>query len=101
MVTKTTVEAMCRAIAWSPDGALLGLGLGGRVGGSSSGGGKKKIRQLDGAHAILQADTLATVHQGRDSKQWIQDVKFSADGSTFAVGSHDNEVYLYDARGGR
>jgi WD40 repeat protein len=41
------------------------------------------------------------VHQGRDSKQWIQDVKFNADGTTFAVGSHDNIVYLYDARGGR
>ena len=41
------------------------------------------------------------VVQGRDSKQWIQEVKFSADGATFAVGSHDNIIYLYDARGGR
>lgn len=38
---------------------------------------------------------------GRDSKQWIQDVKFNATGNTFAVGSHDNVIYLYDARGGR
>jgi hypothetical protein len=28
-------------------------------------------------------------------------VKFSPDGTMFAVGSHDNVIYLYDARGGR
>ena len=81
-------------MSWSPDGTLLGVGFGGRVGGA-------EIRQKDGAHAILRADTLETVHQGRDSKQWIQEVKFNADGTTFAVGSHDNIIYLYDARGGR
>ncbi len=52
--------------------------------------------------ALDQAVVVAAMCvQGRDSKQWIQEVKFSADGATFAVGSHDNIIYLYDARGGR
>jgi len=40
------------------------------------------------------------VHKGHDAKEWIQDVKFSPDGATLAVGSHDNKVYLYDVAGG-
>lgn len=86
-------DCMMRAIAWSPDGTLLGVGMGGRVG-----RGKQK---KDGAHVILRSDTLDVVHEGRDSKEWIQEVKFSPDGSRFAVGSHDNKIYLYNARGNR
>jgi WD40 repeat protein len=44
---------------------------------------------------------LWCAQQGHVAKEWIQEVKFNADGSTFAVGSHDNKVYLYDVRGGR
>ena len=44
---------------------------------------------------------MEVIHSGRDSKEWISDVKFSPDSNTFAVGSHDNKIYLYDARGGR
>jgi WD40 repeat protein len=32
--------------------------------------------------------------------QWISDVKFSPDGATLAVGSHDNMIYLYDVQKG-
>jgi microtubule-associated protein-like 6 len=53
------------------------------------------------AHAVLSADSLDLVHAGRDSKEWIQDVKFSPDGSMFAVGSHDNKIRVYDTTGGR
>ena len=86
-------DCMMRAISWSPDGTLLGVGMGGRVG-----RGKQK---KDGAHMILRSDNLDVIHEGRDSKEWIQEVKFSPDGSRFAVGSHDNKIYLYNARGNR
>jgi len=83
-------DTMARAVAWSPDGAMLGVGLGGSVG-----RGKQK---KDGAFLILDAQSkgLPVIHEARDSKQWISDVKFSPDKSTFAVGSHDNKIYLYD-----
>ena len=44
---------------------------------------------------------MQVVHLGRDAKEQISDVRFSPDAQTFAVGSHDNNIYLYDARGGR
>ena len=31
-----------------------------------------------------------------DSKEWIEDLKFSPDSEYLAVGSHDNNVYIYD-----
>lgn len=37
------------------------------------------------------------VHSNRLSKQWIEVVKYSPDGSKLAVGSHDNKIYILDA----
>ncbi len=50
---------------------------------------------------VLRSDTMEVVHLGRDAKEQISEVRFSPDAATFAVGSHDNNIYLYDARGGR
>jgi WD40 repeat protein len=30
------------------------------------------------------------------SNEWIEDLKFSPDGTKLAVGSHDNFIYLFD-----
>lgn len=32
-----------------------------------------------------------------DSRHWIPDVKFSPDGKSFAVGSMDHKIYIYNA----
>merc|ERR1712159_58895 len=45
----------------------------------------------------LHAHDLSIFHEARDSREWISDAKFSPDGKTFAIGSHDNKIYLYDA----
>lgn len=97
MIAMTELDAMTRAVSWSPDGTLLGAGLGGRVGRRRTG----KTGKKDGGYVVVRADTMEVIAMGRDSKQWIQDVKFSPDGAMFGVGSHDNKIYLYDARGGR
>jgi len=36
------------------------------------------------------------VSRGQDSLREISDIKFSPDGATLAVASHDAKVYLYD-----
>merc|ERR1711865_809285 len=36
------------------------------------------------------------IHEDRKSKQWISDIKYSPDGFTLAIGSHDNTIYLHD-----
>ena len=69
---------------------MLGLGLGGSVG---RGKGKK-----DGSMIVLSTESLSLVHQVRDSRDWITECKFSPDGETFAIGSRDNKIYLYDVK---
>ena len=32
-----------------------------------------------------------------ESKEWIECMKYSPDGSKLAVGSHDNNIYVYDS----
>ena len=75
---------MSRAVAYSPDGTLIAVGIGGRVG-------RGKNRD-DGKWMILREVDLEKVHDARDSRQWISDIKFSPDGSILGVASHDNKV---------
>jgi len=35
----------------------------------------------------------------KDAKEWIEVVKYSPDGETLAVGSHDNAIYIYHVDG--
>jgi WD40 repeat protein len=84
-------DSYARALAWSPNGDILAVGLGGLT---SKGGKSRK----DGAFLILDAKTLEILHEGRDSKLWIRDVSFSPNGALLAVGSMDNNIYLYAVR---
>ena len=75
---------------FSPRGAKIVVGLGGRLGAKSATG------EHDGTILLLNAETLVEEARVTDSKKWISDVKFSPDGSTIAVASHDSHIYLYD-----
>lgn len=44
---------------------------------------------------IIDAKTMEIVAKGRDSKQWITDLKYSPDSSTFALSSADEKIYIY------
>jgi WD40 repeat protein/Ca2+-binding EF-hand superfamily protein len=88
MVKKIAVDTMVRAIDWSPDGATIGAGMGGNVG--------KGRQKKDGAMLVISVDSMSVIHQARDSREWISDVKFSPDGKSFAIGSNDNKIYVYD-----
>ena len=89
MLRKAQVDSPVRCLAWSPDGKRLLLGMGG----SSDG----KRRKKDGAFLMLNALTLAPLFEGRDARHWIRDCRYSPDGKTFAIGSTDQKIYLYDA----
>lgn len=86
---------MARACAYSPDGMYIAVGYGGRLG-------TKKGKNIeDGVVKVLRVDlqagvySLTQVAEIREAKQWISVIRFSPDGSTLAVGSRDNSIYLY------
>jgi len=87
-IKQVKLNEFARACAYSPDGTLIAVGLGGSVG--------RGKRKRDGAFKILNESDLSVVYEGHESKEWISDVKFSPDGVTLAIGSHDNVIYLHN-----
>jgi microtubule-associated protein-like 6 len=86
------LDTPCRAITYSPDGNNIAIGLGGRVG---HGRNKK-----DGVFMVLDSNDLKTIHEGRDTREWITDARYTPDGHTLAMASRDNSVYFYDVTNG-
>ena len=89
------LKGMARAVCMSPDASMIAVGFGGSVG-----CGKDK---MDGWVYIFDGDTkdsdfseLEEAFTMHHAKGWISDIKWSPDGSTIAVGSHDNKIYIYD-----
>jgi len=46
------------------------------------------------ASATALDNVIATKN---DSREWIEDMEYSPDGSKLAVGSHDNNIYIYNS----
>ena len=88
VLRQTRLDTIGRAIAYDPSGTKIVVGLGGRVG--------RGRQKKDGAFVVLDEVDLKIVHEARDAKQWISDVKFSPDHNTLAIASHDNNLYVYD-----
>ncbi|OQR86640.1 microtubule-associated protein [Achlya hypogyna] len=87
LIGKVVMDTPIKAVSFSSDGKTLAIGLGSAA---------QSTGQLkEGAFAVLDATTLEIIHEGRDSKQSISDIKFSPDGTLLAIGSHDNTIYLH------
>jgi microtubule-associated protein-like 6 len=92
VIATVPLGTMARTVTYSPDGAILAVGFGGPVGkGKEKGGGVLRLYSAD-PYAKNGVVKLAEV---TDAKEWISDVKFSADGRTLAVGAHDCKIYIY------
>ena len=44
-------------------------------------------------------DNVFYIATNNDSKEWIEVMKYSPDGQKLAVGSHDNNIYVYSTNG--
>lgn len=78
-IAVTTVASKARAVAYSPDGFQLAVGL------------------FDGTVKILQND-LKDLKTVKVAKAWIQCMRYSLDLASLAVGSHDNNIYILETR---
>ena len=91
LLVKARMKGLMRAAAYSPDGRMLAVGFGAESKGATP-------DEMSGGFCVVDASTLEVIFEGQDSKEWIQDIKFSPDGTTLAVCSHDCKIYLYDVK---
>jgi microtubule-associated protein-like 6 len=108
MVRAVPLGVMSRCVAFNNTGALIALGTGGRVGkGKEPGGGLVRLypaehksieREVVPLHRLEATPTLLPLEklaEAKDAKEWISDIKFSADGRTLVAGAHDCKIYIY------
>jgi WD40 repeat protein len=127
LIKKVSLLSTARAVAWSYDGTQIAVGLGGSAtkgrqkldgavrhmffvlmrsivicssyaicSGSANHTSSPFFLQIQ--FVILNAETLEIIFEGRDSRQYISEMKFSGDGNTLAIGSRDTKIYLYDTK---
>lgn len=89
LLRKAVIDCTARCCGFSPDGNTLVVGLGGKSDGTR--------QRKDGAFLVLDGETLKPRYEGRDSRHWITEIKFSPDGKIFALASMDHKIYLYDS----
>jgi echinoderm microtubule-associated protein-like 6 len=96
------MKSMARCCDYSPDGSMLAVGYGGRVGkGKPTNDGMFRVYRMNYFEATEANQTpgklshVVQIFEARDAKQTITDIKFSADNRLLVVGSKDNSIYIY------
>ncbi|GMH75277.1 hypothetical protein TrLO_g13994 [Triparma laevis f. longispina] len=87
VLRKMTLDSASRAVAWSPDGKQLCVGL----------GGDSAMMVKDGTFLIVDSNKMEVVHEDRKSKMWLTDIKFSPEGGSIGMSSQDGRVYIHDS----
>lgn len=77
-------DSEARAVAYSPLGDTIVVGL----------GGDSSLAKC-GAYVVINEEDLTVVHEARDSTTPITVVKYSPEGETLAVAAMDGAIYLY------
>ena len=91
MTEEGVIPTNARALEFSPDGTVLAVGLGGKVGNRRTFGYAKHAGKI----IILNALTLEVEAVVRDAKEMISRIRFSPDGAIIAAASFDSNIYLY------
>ena len=87
------------AVAFSPDGKTLALGVGGYV--SATLGGEENLAKIASEIRLFDVASGAEVHRFEGHDDFIQSLSFSSDGRKLASGSADKTVNVWDLKTGR
>lgn len=87
-----TLPDIARAVAISPNGQMVAVGLGGTL----WQGGRRPLQGTAVFASYLQGN-LALIHKSSDATDAITFVAFNNDGSKVYFGSADCNIYVYDA----
>lgn len=79
-IAMTSMKAKARAVAYSPDGFQMAVGL------------------FDGTVTVLEIDDLKEIKTVKVAHAWIQCMTYSPDLASLAVGSHDRNIYILETR---
>jgi microtubule-associated protein-like 6 len=91
------IPTFARAIAFSPDGRKVAIGLGGKVAGRRVYGYKKHAGKV----LVFHTSTLEVDATAHDAREMISAVRYSPSGDTLAAASWDGGVYAYAHSNGR
>lgn len=93
MMALLQLPDIARAVAYSPTGQIIAVGLGGYVNGEG-----RMPRMYAGKVVIVSymQGSLRIVHEIQDSYKAISCLAFSADGAELFVGSEDRKIYVYN-----
>jgi len=87
LMKSTELEMKSRACCYSPDGGLIVVGYGTPR--------RETIKTYDGKWTILNETDFNILHETRDSKKYVSEIKWSQNGQYIAVGNADNKIYIY------
>ena len=95
LLKTVNVGSKARSVSFSPDGRHIAVGM---YNGSVGGRFWSLRRCLKRLQVSVWADDLTTnITIVECSKKWIQVLRYSPDGKTLAVGSHDRKIHLLNA----
>lgn len=90
MVNYLPLEMSARSCTYSPCGTMIAIGFGCLE--------KKNAKEFHGKWIIIEIKALKVIFEIRDSRKMITEIKWSPDGKYIAVGSWDNNIYLYSVK---
>ena len=89
VIKQCSTKHKARAVAYSPDGMSIAVGLG---------CGEKSV--YEGMLQIFNEEDLTVLYEARDTKRMVTDLKYDPTGRMLALASADKCVYIYNATDG-
>jgi len=85
VLRKMKFDCECRAIAWSNDGQMICVGMGGQA----------EIGENKGGYVVLDSSSFRKVFEDRKNKKYIISIKYSPCGKNVAFSTSDGKICIH------